>query len=198
MFMKELSSGAEAIVYLDGSNVLKDRIEKTYRIKDIDLELRKSRTRREAKILEKLSKSDIAPRVVKVTDTAILMEKISGLVVKKVLDKNIGIAKLIGEKLTILHNNNIIHSDLTTSNMIYDESTKKFYFIDFGLSFVSSKVEDKAVDLHLFKQALDSKHYAVYDEAYKLFLKGYNPKDRTEILNRLKIVEARGRYKEKV
>ena len=32
-------------------------------------------------------------------------------------------------------------------------------FIDFGLSFFSTKVEDKAVDLHLLKRALDSKHF---------------------------------------
>ena len=108
------------------------------------------------------------------------------------------ILKIIGEKLSILHDNNIIHSDLTTSNMIYNESTKKLYLIDFGLSFTSDKVEDKAVDLHLFKQALESKHYKVYDKAYKYFLKGYNPKNRKEIIDRLKVVEARGRYKAKV
>ena len=43
-----------------------------------------------------------------------------------------------------------------TNDMIYD---KKIYLIDFGLSLYSNKPEDKAVDLHLLKQALESKHY---------------------------------------
>lgn len=73
----------------------------------------------------------------------------------------------------------------------------KLYFIDFGLSFFSNKIEDKAVDIHLFKQALESKHYKVYKTAYEFFLKAYNPLDKKKILERLEKVELRGRYKEK-
>jgi Kae1-associated kinase Bud32 len=124
------------------------------------------------------------------------MEHIIGIQLKKLLDKDPKLAILIGKNLSIMHDLNIIHGDLTTSNMILTKD-KKLYFIDFGLSFNSSRIEDKAVDIHLFKQALESKHFRVNDKAYKYFLQGYNPKDKKEILERLAIAETRGRYKEK-
>ena len=37
-------------------------------------------------------------------------------------------------------------------------NSKKFFFIDFGLGFHSNRIEDKAVDLHLIKEALEAKH----------------------------------------
>jgi len=101
--------------------------------------------------------------------------------------------KTIGEQVAILHNLNIIHSDLTTSNMVL--SNKKIYFIDFGLSFHSTRIEDKAVDLHLLKQALEAKHFSCWKKLFRSFLKGYNPKEKSKILTQLKKVESRGRYK---
>ena len=54
--MKLIGNGAEANVYLDGTNnsVVKRRVQKTYRISEIDSKMRVHRTRREAKILKKL------------------------------------------------------------------------------------------------------------------------------------------------
>ena len=74
----------------------------------------------------------------------------------------------------------------------------EIYFIDFGLSFTSTKEEDKAVDLHLLKRAIESKHYKVFEEAFEYIQKGYRSyKDAASILARLKKVEARGRNKSK-
>ena len=71
-------------------------------------------------------------------------------------------------------------------------------FIDFGLGFFSNKIEDKAVDLHLLKQALESKHFKKWDENFKEVLKNYKiSKDSEKVLERLKKVESRGRYKDK-
>ncbi|MEM4637666.1 MAG: KEOPS complex kinase/ATPase Bud32 [Candidatus Woesearchaeota archaeon] len=194
--MKTISSGAEAIIYLnDNKNIEKQRIEKSYRIKEIDSALRVQRNKKEAKILKKLSKIIPVPKILSLTDTSIEMEYIDGIKLREILDKKPEYAQKIAENLSLMHDSNIIHGDLTTSNMIL--FNEKIYFIDFGLSFESSKIEDKAVDIHLFKQALNSKHYKVADVAYKYFLKGYNPKNREEILKRLKTVEQRGRYKEK-
>lgn len=194
--MKNISSGAEAIIFLnDNKNIEKQRIEKNYRIKEIDSVLRVQRNKKEAKILKKVSKIIPVPKILSVTDTSIEMEYIEGIKLRELLDKKPEYAEKIAENLSLMHDSNIIHGDLTTSNMIL--SNEKIYFIDFGLSFESSKIEDKAVDIHLFKQALNSKHYKVADVAYRYFLKGYNPKNREEILKRLKTVEQRGRYKEK-
>jgi len=202
---KVLGSGAEAIVYLDdssddtGKSVDKERVKKNYRHEDIDSTLRKTRTRKESKVLKDLEKYGFTPRLLKQKDSDIIMEYIDGTQLKKLLDKKPELATLIGKNLTLMHDLNIIHGDLTTSNMILTgkDKSQKLFFIDFGLSFNSSKIEDKAVDIHLFKQALESKHFRVYDKAYKAFLNEYNPKQKKEILERLETVEQRGRYKEK-
>jgi len=90
-------------------------------------------------------------------------------------------------------NNQINLSD--DSKLIADKENFKVYIIDFGLGFSSGRIEDKAVDLHLIKQALEAKHFQNWEKLFESFLKGYNPKDKTRILEQLKKVEARGRYK---
>jgi Kae1-associated kinase Bud32 len=200
---KVLGSGAEATIYIDDSSnrrvVDKERSRKNYRHEDIDSVLRKTRTRKESKILKTLEPFGFAPKLLEQKDSNIIMEYVDGIQLKKLLDKTPKLAGLIGKNLTVMHDLDIIHGDLTTSNMILTGKGKsqKLFFIDFGLSFNSARIEDKAVDVHLFKQALESKHYKVCNKAYKEFLKTYNPKGKKDILERLSIVEQRGRYKEK-
>jgi len=76
---------------------------------------------------------------------------------------------------------------------------EKIYFIDFGLGFISQKVEDKAVDLHLMRQALQSKHHKHFQESFDAVMGGYKEeiKDFKAIEARLAKVEMRGRYKQK-
>jgi TP53 regulating kinase-like protein len=128
----------------------------------------------------------------------IKMEFLDGKKLSKTLDKekdSIRICKKIGENIAKLHDAGIIHGDLTTSNMILKNN--QVYFIDYGLSFESNKSEDKAVDLHLIKQALEAKHYTNFEKYFKAILEGYKiSKNSTEILKRLLAVEKRGRYKQ--
>jgi len=71
------------------------------------------------------------------------------------------------------------------------------YFIDFGLSFESQKTEDKAVDMHLIKEALEAKHFSNSRELFSYILKGYKKSpNASSVLKRLEIVEKRGRYKQ--
>ncbi len=199
--MKQLiAQGAEAKLFLEEDKILKNRFQKSYRIKEIDEKLRGFRTRREAKILQKLEAIGFpAPRLIKNDEKEnLVIEKIDGKLVKNILEildyKNL--CREIGKKITILHNNSIIHGDLTTSNMILN---KEIYFIDFGLSFFSEKAEDKAVDLHLLKEGLESKHYKIWEECFKCALETYKKeaKNSNETLKRLEIVEKRGRYRAK-
>lgn len=196
--VKILGDGAEAIIYADDNGVVKDRVEKTYRLKEIDETLRKSRTRREAKILKKLETIGFSsPKLISTDDKSkITMDEIKGDKIRDILDKkNKDYKKLsreIGKKVRILHDNSIIHGDLTTSNMILSDG--EVYLIDFGLSFFSDKVEDKAVDLHLLKQALESKHYKIWEECFSEATKAYGDE---EVMKRLKKVEGRGRNKGK-
>ncbi len=213
--MKNLiAQGAEAKLFLEEENILKNRFKKSYRIKEIDDKLRSFRTRREAKILQKLEAINFpAPKVIKSDEKEnLVIEKIEGELIKNILEKS-GYKKLcfeIGKKIAILHNNSIIHGDLTTSNMILSNASElrslrtrsqltEIYFIDFGLSFFSEKAEDKAVDLHLLKEALESKHYTIWEECYKCALDAYKKeaKKSHEIIKRLEVVEKRGRYRAK-
>ena len=198
--MKFIAQGAESKLFLSKDKVIKDRFRKTYRIKEIDDRLRKSRTKREAKILDKLKKIGFPiPRLIKTNETDTLeIQYIKGKLLRNILDNDncISLGKEIGGKVAILHTNNIIHGDLTTSNMILN---KEIYFIDFGLGFFSEKIEDKAVDLHLLKESLESKHSEIWEKSYKAALEGYTKKaaDGEDVLERVKLVEKRGRYKGK-
>ena len=256
---KIIFQGAEAIISLDKTNnqITKHRIKKSYRIKEIDEKLRFRRTKAEAKIINKLQNIINVPKIIKVDKENIIMEFIEGKKLSDYLEEldYKEICKKLGQILTKLHNENIIHGDLTTSNMIYVEDSKKIndvptnssniinlnnninnkissherargehfklsdnilnknlkceiahekssnkedskiYLIDFGLGFHSQKIEDKAVDLHLLKQALDAKHYKIADECFKIIIENYNPEKKSEILQRITAIEKRGRYR---
>ncbi|MBU1199704.1 MAG: Kae1-associated serine/threonine protein kinase [Nanoarchaeota archaeon] len=192
--MREIARGAEAVLYEDKDTVIKHRLKKNYRLKELDDMLRKQRTKREANVLKKISIPH--PELIESDDREkIVMQKIIGEKLRDVLDKKPELAKQVGKLVAEMHNNHIIHGDLTTSNMILDEKGK-IVFIDFGLSFESHKIEDKAVDIHLFKQALNSKHHKVYEKALKSFFEGYRTEKQYKyVLERLKKVDSRGRYK---
>lgn len=191
---KIIARGAEAVIIKKEDSVIKKRTPKSYRIKELDDELRQKRTRSEAKIIGKLG--GVAPKLIFSDEDSLQMEFIEGDVVKNILDNNLKLAEKIGTQTGKMHDSNIIHGDLTTSNMILDKK-REIRFIDFGLSFVSEKIEDKAVDLHLFKEAVESKHFRHEKEIWNYFLKGYSPSQKEEILKRLEIVEMRGRNKQK-
>ncbi len=198
--MKLIAQGAEAKLFLEDGKILKNRFKKLYRIREIDEKLRGFRTRREAKILNKLHSIGFpAPKAISCDEKEnLIIEKIGGKLVKDILEKSDyrGLSSEIGEKIAVLHNNSIIHGDLTTSNMIYKN---KIFFIDFGLSFFSEKAEDKAVDLHLLKEALESKHYRIGEDCFRHALGAYkkDAKKSSETLKRLVTVERRGRYRAK-
>jgi len=128
----------------------------------------------------------------------IYMSHIPGEKLRDVLNQEnkTKLSKEIGKRVADLHKNNIIHGDLTTSNMIFNN---EIYFIDFGLSQFSIKTEDKAVDLHLLHKALQSKHHEIADECFDIILTTYqeNYEDAKPVLTRLQAVQKRGRNKRK-
>ena len=194
--MELIKQGAEAKLWKDGDILIKERIKKNYRIDEIDIKLRKSRTKKEAKLLQKANMINV-PGVISVDEDKmkINMEFLHGDVVKDVFDdlqrrvRN-DLCLDMGKQISELHKNSLIHGDLTTSNMILDND--KLFFFDFGLGFESIRIEDKAVDLHLLRKAFESKHHKHAEEAFSFVLKGYNDK---EVIDRLSKVSGRGRYK---
>ena len=201
MVPRIIQQGAEAIILKEKNNVIKKRVKKSYRIPELDDKIRKLRTRSETKLLIKAREVISIPKIKKSDEKTkeIVMDFIEGKKLSDDLDnftlkKQLEICKKIGENVAKLHSKNIIHGDLTTSNMILKNN--KVYFIDFGLGFISHKYEDKAVDLHLLKHALEAKHFKHWEKLFKKILGSYKKnKDFSLVLERLKAVEKRGRYK---
>ena len=236
MESKIIQIGAEAVILKKGKIIIKRRVPKSYRLSELDGKIRKLRTKSESKLLEKASKIIPVPKILKVNEIKkeIILEFINGKKISKHLDefnleKQKEICKSIGISIAKLHDENIIHGDLTTSNIIYvgekladkrnreksltinlssgwDGGNKrasasqnfKVFFIDFGLGFISRKIEDKAVDLHLLKEALEAKHFKNWKVLFNSVISGYKfSKNSGKILAQLEKVEQRGRYKEK-
>jgi len=211
--MKKIAQGAEAIISVGKLNststlvIQKVRFEKKYRIAQLDRPIRQFRTRRESKILQKLEEINFpAPRLIESDDKSmtITMSIIEGIKLRDFLKKEKYTPRIgyqIGVILAALHDQDIIHQDLTTSNMIKGDTKQKqplISFIDFGLSFFSEKIEDKAVDLYLLERAIGSTHYDVYSKMWDDIVQGYHhSKHATSTLARLKQVKDRGRNKKK-
>ena len=204
--MKIIYRGAESIIYLDTFDdqkvLVKERIKKNYRLEQIDEKLRKERTRKEVKLLTEARKYNVlTPKILHVDfqNHKIIMENIDGVRIKEFLNsadkKNIEkvcleIGKLIGR----LHANNIIHGDLTTSNMILKDNN--IYFIDFSLGEFSNRLEDRGVDLNLLYEALKSTHFKILKLCWNNILKGYKQEYRegNKVFERVNEIEKRARY----
>ena len=194
-----IAAGAEAVIIKKASTIIKDRIIKSYRHPKLDEKLRKLRTRSETKLIEKSEKIIPAPKIISSSEKTkeIKMKFVNGKKLSEHLEKldYEKICKQIGKNIAKLHDAGIIHGDLTTSNMIFSEKDNKIYFIDFGLGFQSHRIEDKAVDLHLIKQALEAKHHSIYEKAFAAVRNGYKlSKNYTKTIKQLEKVEKRGRY----
>jgi TP53 regulating kinase and related kinases len=207
---KLIAQGAEAKILLNKklNLIIKERAKKNYRIQEIDKKIRKRRTKAETKLLEKASQIIDAPNPKipvkknsqdfdKIIMPLIQGKRLSESLETFSLDKQKEICRKIGKSIALLHKNDIIHGDLTTSNMIL--SLEKVYFIDFGLGFISKKVEDKAVDLHLLKQALEAKHFQNHKILEQQILKQYEKtityNQAKKIFERIRAIERRGRYR---
>ncbi len=197
--MQIIKRGAEAVLYKDGNELIKERIKKSYRIPQIDERLRKTRTKSEAKLLSEARRANVpAPNVFTVDEFKIKMEFIDGVRIKELIyddasDKK-SIAEQIGRSVGLLHEHNIIHGDLTTSNMIMKDG--KIYFIDFGLGFISQRTEDRGIDLSVLKEAFKSTHIRHLDILWQSFINGYRQTNSNSksVLDALERIEKRGRY----
>lgn len=204
--MKLIAQGAEAKLYRENAAIIKERLSKAYRHPELDETLRRFRTRREAKVLQKLEEMNFpAPHLREFSDKrmSIVMDFVPGETLKDALrqkgDDFQHLAEEIGERIGQLHQADIIHSDLTTSNMIEHQKTGEINFIDFGLSFFSEKAEDKAVDLFLLDRTLETTHFNLYPEIFERVLDGYRKTypEAAEVMERFELVRKRGRNKNK-
>jgi Kae1-associated kinase Bud32 len=208
---KLIAKGAEADLWLDldwyGLEVvIKVRGEKKYRHPKLDREIRRARTIQEASLLHRVKGAGVTTPLVYHVDpenAKIVMEYVRGKRVRDIVDslseeERITLFKTIGRTTGLMHGSNVIHGDLTTSNMIKTDG--RVVFIDFGLGEVSMEVEKRGVDLNLLKRMLTSTHYMYTEELFKAFKDGYRDSmgDMADmVLERIKEIEQRGRYIER-
>lgn len=96
--------------------------------------------------------------------------------------------RAIGESLAALHGHNVVHGDLTTSNLLVTKDGT-VWMIDFGLSATSLSVDDKAVDLYVLERAFLSTHPSL-THLFQLILLAYHD---PIVLKKLSEVRMRGR-----
>ncbi len=186
--------GAEAVLTFSEKTVRKERVRKAYRHEALDEQLRKTRNRKEAKILRACPV--LCPKIIDSDAYSITMERIVGKRLRDALTKATcaAYAKKLGVMVRALHDASIIHADLTTSNVMLETATDDLVLIDFGLSSESNRVEDKAVDLHVLKETLQGSHSDLAEVFWDAFSRSYAD---DAVLSQLTKVEQRGRYKEK-
>ncbi len=205
---KLIKRGAEAEIYLSkwlGREVIiKRRIKKKYRIKELDDVIREQRTKREALLMMAARSAGVSVPIiydVNLDRKEIVMQYIKGNRIKDFIDKmdeknQKKICKKIGRSIANMHKNGIIHGDITTSNMIIENET--LYFIDFGLGMKSEENEDRGVDMHLLMEAFNAVHKNrklfkwVFEEYEKNFDEG------EEIRKKINEIIRRGRYMRQV
>ncbi len=187
--------GAEAelsqITYKGKKALSKKRIPKSYRNKKLDFDIRKKRTRSEAKIIKTLSTVIKVPQIYLIDEnnSEIVMEFVEGEMLKEVIEKKSELAVKAGKEIKKIHEQGIIHGDLTTSNILCKKDG--LCFIDFGLGYFSSKIEDKATDLIVFKKTFNATHSSIKNGWDKV-IQGYKP-DKS-MLERMAAIEKRARY----
>ena len=95
----------------------------------------------------------------RIMDGVLLKDYINSLEGSEEGDERLSsLVELMGSVIAQMHDIDLIHGDLTTSNMIYNTERHELTLIDFGLSFVSGLAEDKGVDLYVLERAFLSTH----------------------------------------
>ncbi|BFZ60757.1 serine/threonine-protein kinase bud32 [Saitoella coloradoensis] len=215
-----IKQGAEALAYKttfltpDTPALLKVRPKKEWRHPTLDARLTKHRVLAEARLLVKCKQAGVPVPGVYFIDEArgeVWMEWIEGRSVRDALQAvdsgaesedtvgdagKEGLFKSIGRALAVMHETEVVHGDLTTSNLMLTPAPEnKVVIIDFGLGSVSISEEDKAVDLYVLERAFASTH-PKSEAQFEKVLEGYQeayPKGSRLVLKRLEDVRMRGR-----
>ncbi|XP_003702186.1 TP53 regulating kinase [Megachile rotundata] len=221
-----IAQGAEARVYkgvyLGKPTLIKERFAKKYRHADLDTRLTKDRIKAECRAIVRAKAAGVATPAIYLVNLdrrCIYMEYVeNAIVLKDFIDKNISkksnvdhlinfITQGIGMIIAQLHSKNIIHGDLTTSNILVKDvenisiencnAVNNFVMIDFGLAHVDSSIEDKAVDLYVLERSLLSAHSELpqlFTKIFSIYQKYYANKNQCkEIISKYNEVQARGR-----
>ncbi|HDP97019.1 MAG TPA: Kae1-associated serine/threonine protein kinase, partial [Euryarchaeota archaeon] len=158
--MAVLRRGAEAELveaeWLGREAIIKRRVPKGYRHPELDSKIRAQRTKNESRLMLEVRNIGVDIPVIydiDVYNAEITMERVFGPRIKDLLntlpdEEARAVARKIGEITALLHSNDFVHGDLTTSNMLM-RGDGVICMIDFSLGEKTDSVEKKGVDLHL-------------------------------------------------
>ncbi|KAH9386206.1 TP53 regulating kinase [Nematocida major] len=218
--MESVSTGAEAVVYKRDAYILKVRVQKTYRIPEIDSSIRKSRTRLEQMLLRRIEHLDISPKVhelgpeeaaelLEISSSmqpmyTIKMDCLSGVTLKDALlaagkegqARTMELLCKVYASVGKLHAAGVMHGDLTLNNFIIDGESVKI--LDFGLGKLGVKAEDKAVDLYVLEKTILASQNLALEDLCRVALPEYEKHTQKGgiVLDKLKEVRRRGRKRE--
>ncbi|CAL8340334.1 unnamed protein product [Lota lota] len=222
-----LKQGAEARVYRDiflgKSTIIKERFPKKYRHPLLDEKLTHRRTVQEVRSIQRCRKAGIPTPVVYFVDYTshcIFLEDIADSVTVRdhivstqhqshpspTLEHLAPLAVKVGQILAQMHDEDVVHGDLTTSNMLLrrngdveDASELSLVLIDFGLSYISGLPEDKGVDLYVLEKAFLSTHPNT-EALFQKLLESYtaSSKKSSAVIKKLDEVRLRGRKRSMV
>ncbi|XP_013886198.1 EKC/KEOPS complex subunit TP53RK [Austrofundulus limnaeus] len=217
-----VKQGAEARLYrtqfLGKPTIVKERFPKRYRHPDLDEKLTHRRTVQEVRSILRCRRAGISTPVVYFVDYSchcVFLEEVldsvtvrdhittsqqSGSCKEEELQR---LAQHIGQILAKMHDEDVIHGDLTTSNMLLrrgpEDTQPDLVLIDFGLSYISALPEDKGVDLFVLEKAFLSTHPNT-ELLFDKLLKSYSTSSKRSaaVITKLDEVRLRGRKRSMV
>lgn len=218
----EVARGAESVVtrisFLGYPAIKKERFAKRYRHQVLDSRLTTRRLAQEARVLLRARRAGVRVPALYFVDSgnsALIMEDVGGCTVRDFLrsaDPSVAEATLrvVGRTVALLHTADIIHGDLTTSNLLVTSGHKSdvnggdfgvhVVLIDFGLSMTSGTDEDKAVDLYVLERAVIAAHPqradVLNDAFFDSYCKAVDNRIAMSVMHRLEDVRSRGRKRD--
>lgn len=202
--------GSESFIYagsfLDHKTLIKERKVKKYRNSHLDSELRFQRLRIESRMIKSALQNSINVPIlysVDLSTSSMQLDYIEGQNLGQFLFDDNSRSDITNKRkffqefgliVSKLHNISIIHGDLTPLNILISR-TNSIHIIDFGLSFISDEVKDKAMDLFILFGSL--KIFAQQNEdLFDMFLQGYQRVDGYKsIIDFFNKLTNKGRYK---
>ncbi len=185
--------GAEATVEIGDERVYKRRRAKAYRHPKLDARLRRVRTAREARLTSLARRRGVPTPVVYDVDrreATLVLERVGeGDLLEELTPERAG---WVGTHLARIHAGGFVHGDPTPRNLRI--TPDRTYAIDFGLGYHTDDAEDHAMDLHVFERSLAG----MADDAEacrEAFEAAYREAGDPAVLDRLREIEGRGRYR---
>uniref|UniRef100_A0A915BFL7 non-specific serine/threonine protein kinase n=2 Tax=Parascaris univalens TaxID=6257 RepID=A0A915BFL7_PARUN len=211
--------GAEAklyrCIYLGKEAVLKERFPKKYRHPAMDEILTKERIKAELRAICKCRQMGVdVPAIyfVNAEKNHFIMERIGGGVAARQYIEDVRneenfrevlveFGRRLGAIIGKIHENGIMHGDLTSSNVLLrNGDPKHIVLLDFGLSEGNATTESKGVDLYVLERAINSTH-ADTEFFFESILQGYkeyNEKQFNAVFKKLEEIRLRGRKRDMV